>query len=446
MKAGDTVAGWTLVQELGTGGNARVWEAHRGDEVAAVKVPRSQKPGREPFQRFVQEVELLVRLSDRPGVLDVLDYNLDTDAGPAFHATPIGETLETWLRSDPTFDEVLEALSTIARELAELAREGVYHRDVKPSNLLRVSDRWVVGDLGLATYPEKEALTATGRKLGPVHYLAPEMLNAPTKADPAAADVYSMAKTAWVSLTGQRFPLPGQHGLDHPAVQIGTYVSHPATPVVDRSLARATSLDPNARPSMSELADELAVATKPTPDMRTSFGDVAKLKSQLGALTAETEERRLERERLAAELRDEAKELAGWLDPALEFFQTVVPYDVGRSYGQSHAHRDAGATPALGKMHTHQIAFTAPLPSGLQVIVEVVLTVQPLRNARHELVLRGAMNNQGVVKELFDWSGMIVSRSAASSRVQAEMSEMLAQGARLLLDELRQVLESERAR
>src|SRR6266508_2780501 len=65
---------WTLHEKLGSGGNATVWRATRtrGEE-AALKVINTTKAQREPYRRFVQEIEFLRSLGDFPGVLTLLD-------------------------------------------------------------------------------------------------------------------------------------------------------------------------------------------------------------------------------------------------------------------------------------------------------------------------------------------------------------------------------------
>jgi serine/threonine protein kinase len=119
-------------------------------------------------------------------------------------ATPLTEVLE----KETELAIVVDAVATFAETLIDLAGKGISHRDIKPGNLFRFQDKWVIGDFGIADYPEKEALTEQGKKLGPLHFMAPEMLENPDTADGNLADVYSLAKTLWVLAAGQNFLHP----------------------------------------------------------------------------------------------------------------------------------------------------------------------------------------------------------------------------------------------
>jgi len=78
-----TIGPWTLIEELGRGGNAVVWRATRdglGGE-AALKVINATNAHKEPYRRFVAEIEFLRSLGDTAGVLPLMDaYLPDTDA------------------------------------------------------------------------------------------------------------------------------------------------------------------------------------------------------------------------------------------------------------------------------------------------------------------------------------------------------------------------------
>jgi serine/threonine protein kinase len=120
-------------------------------------------------------------------------------------ATPIAEAL-----ADESLEEVVTALAGIASTLARLqAAHNVAHRDLKPGNLYFWDGRWLVGDFGLIAVPNVEELTRNGRRLGPAHYTAYELILNPAGADPFPADVYSLGKTLWVLATGLGFPPEG---------------------------------------------------------------------------------------------------------------------------------------------------------------------------------------------------------------------------------------------
>jgi serine/threonine protein kinase len=149
---GTSVGPWTLLEKLGSGGNAVVWRATRpGTNEAALKVINSTKAQREPYRRFVQEIEFLRSLGDFPGVLPLLDAYLPERpergdrpwlAMPV--ATPIADALE-----ESSLETVVAALAEIATTLAALAEQRAGHRDIKPGNLYELDGSWLIGDFGV---------------------------------------------------------------------------------------------------------------------------------------------------------------------------------------------------------------------------------------------------------------------------------------------------------
>ena len=83
----------------------------------------------------------------------------------------------------------------MAEALEYANRQGVLHRDVKPSNLLldNRGNVWVA-DFGLAKTAEADDLTHTGDILGTIRYMAPERFAG--KCD-ARSDVYSLGLTLY---------------------------------------------------------------------------------------------------------------------------------------------------------------------------------------------------------------------------------------------------------
>lgn len=257
-----TLGPWMLHEKLGSGGNATVWKATRGDvdQPVALKVLNTHRSGREQYRRFVREIEFLRSLDDPDGVLPLLEAylpeNPTKDDRPWLAmpiATPIGEAL----KGQP-LETVVSALAQISETLARLAEQhGVGHRDIKPSNLYELNGRWLVGDFGLIAVPDVEELTRTGRPLGPAHYTAYEMIRDPAHADPLAADVYSFGKTLWVLATEQTFPPEGHQVAGTRQFSIADLRPHPHADALDRLVDRATRIHADQRPKMVEVANDL---------------------------------------------------------------------------------------------------------------------------------------------------------------------------------------------
>jgi hypothetical protein len=258
MKAGDQIDDWTLIAPLGEGGNGKVWRATRaGLGECALKV-LSRKAG-DRWQRFRDEVTVMQQLGDYPGVLKLLAAQL-SDPGGREHtwlATPVAERATDALGGDTPLADVVDAVREYALTLAGLVAKGIGHRDLKPENLFRHEGRWVIGDFGLVTYPGKEPITVGERRLGPLYFIAPEMLREPDVADAGPADVYSLAKTLWALASGQRYPPEGQIRVDVADHDLGQWTGGGGTVALGLILERATSQRPEDRPTMAEFAAQL---------------------------------------------------------------------------------------------------------------------------------------------------------------------------------------------
>jgi serine/threonine protein kinase len=295
---------WRITDKLGRGGNGTVWRAEHvetGDE-AALKEVHTRKVDREPYRRFITEIETLQKLGDFPGILPLLDAHIPLDPkdgdGPWF-VMPLAEPLSTALGAD--LEVVVACFAAIARTLASLqADHGIAHRDIKPANLYRSGGETLIGDFGLVALPDPSGLTKEGKPLGPANFIPFEMLNRPVDADPFAADAYSFAKSLWVLAAGVDYPPPGHQPADAAPYRIADYRPHPNAERLDQLVDRATRLDPGGRPSTADLAAELETWLE-LPMEQTDF-DFAEAAAAL-------------RERLSGEIDHDAK-LDRWKDDA----------------------------------------------------------------------------------------------------------------------------------
>jgi serine/threonine protein kinase/WD40 repeat protein/tetratricopeptide (TPR) repeat protein len=149
----------------------------------------------------------------------------------------------------------------VAEALEYANRQGILHRDVKPSNLLldNHGNVWVA-DFGLAKTAEADDLTHTGDLLGTIRYMAPERFSGHCD---ARSDVYSLGLTLY-ELVALR---PAYEASDRHALMDRVLHEEPErlkklAPRVPRDLetivAKATARDPECRyTTAAALAEDL---------------------------------------------------------------------------------------------------------------------------------------------------------------------------------------------
>ena len=257
---GATIGQWALVAPLGAGGNAEVWRASNGREEVALKILNQRRLDSEPYRRFRQEIEVLKQIGSRPNVVPLLYSNLPakpSKTNPAWLAMPIAEPLASAL-SQSGLRGVVSAVAELAETLADLHEDlDIHHRDLKPSNLYILDGHPAISDFGLVDLPKAADLTLSDRPLGPQYFIAYEMVVNSAHADPAPADVFSLAKTLWVLCVDQRWPPQGEQRASSDAYSIGGFRSHALASQLDELIERCTQHTPMARPSMRQVADDL---------------------------------------------------------------------------------------------------------------------------------------------------------------------------------------------
>ncbi|MGE3850221.1 MAG: protein kinase [Planctomycetota bacterium] len=115
-------------------------------------------------------------------------------------------------------DEVLRIFAGVAHGLDAVHRAQVFHRDIKPGNILIGSDGVArIADFGISL--DVSAAASTPRHAaGTFRYMAPESLNGRAE---AASDIYSLGLTLFEALTGQKaVPAPQ---VDNP---VGWFQAH----------------------------------------------------------------------------------------------------------------------------------------------------------------------------------------------------------------------------
>jgi serine/threonine-protein kinase len=275
LKSGDRIGDWIVEEKLGSGGMGAVYRARSALTPrlrAALKLLRPEMDA-EARARFVREAEALAALR-HPAIVRVMGISHSTGRGFVYLVMELaeGETLKARLERGPLpFDEALSVFVPLASGLEHAHQAGIYHRDLKPGNIILVRDGSVrLVDFGIAAGEGWEALTSGGH-LGTVSYLPPEIFRG-EKADPEKIDIYGFALCLHEALTGRRaFPVEsgltphaavaavGLRKVQQPALDLGTGFPEP----LRQTVLRATDPDPAKRPSMQEMRQTLEQIAPP---------------------------------------------------------------------------------------------------------------------------------------------------------------------------------------
>ena len=170
---------YEILQLLGAGGMGAVYKARDNavDRLVALKVIRPELAGHpEILRRFKQEL-ILARQITHKNVIRI--YDLGEAEGLQFITMEYvdGEDLKSMLRRCGKISpaEAVTIMQQVCRGLDACHSEGVIHRDMKPSNIMRdKSGKVLVMDFGLAHNAEAVGLTQTGAVLGTFEYMSPE--------------------------------------------------------------------------------------------------------------------------------------------------------------------------------------------------------------------------------------------------------------------------------
>ena len=257
---------YRLVRRVGAGGMGIVWEArdellHRPVAVKELRlVPGlSAAEAQQAGQRAMREARLTARLV-HPYAVTVFDV-VEHDSQPCLVLEFVpSESLSALLRSLGRLSpaETARIGSEVGSALTAAHRLGIVHGDVKPGNVLIGDDGAArICDFGIADALGEATLGAPGLMHGTPAYLTPEVARG---GEPGfASDVFALGATLFAAVEGAP-----PFGTDEDPVRLVHRIATdlPAPPrqagALTSLLVQMLSVDPAGRPTMAEVATQLA--------------------------------------------------------------------------------------------------------------------------------------------------------------------------------------------
>ncbi|MGW5210764.1 protein kinase domain-containing protein [Streptomyces sp. NPDC004051] len=200
---------YRLGDVLGRGGMGTVWRAvdetlGRTVAVKELRFPSSidEEEKRRLITRTLREAKAIARIRNNNAVT-VFDVVQEDDRPWIVMELVEGKSLAEAIREDGLLEprRAAEVGLAVLDVLRSAHREGILHRDVKPSNVLIAEDgRVVLTDFGIAQVEGDPSITSTGMLVGAPSYISPERARG-HKPGPAA-DLWSLGGLLYAAVEG----------------------------------------------------------------------------------------------------------------------------------------------------------------------------------------------------------------------------------------------------
>ena len=197
---------YEIKEIIGIGGMAVVYKAYDNieDRIVAIKILKEEFATNDEFlRRFKNESKAIAVLS-HPNIVKVFDVSF----GEIFQYIVMeyieGITLKTFIERQGSlpWNDALNFTTQILRGLQHAHDKGIVHRDIKPQNIMVLSDGTIkVTDFGIARFARNEHKTITDKAIGSVHYISPEQARGDNTDE--KADMYSVGVMLYEMLTGK---------------------------------------------------------------------------------------------------------------------------------------------------------------------------------------------------------------------------------------------------
>lgn len=196
------VPGYEVTKVIGKGAYATVWQAVQTEtgRSVALKIIRVDLATDEAFSRFAREIQIAQRLNHR-FIARIYDSRIDHQLGYIALEYIDGLTLDRYVKQrQPKAAKILRMAAEVCEALNHAHRQGIVHRDMKPSNIMVTKqDKPKLLDFGLARamfHPDSKMETLQsldGSVIGTPLFMSPEQARGENERIDGRTDVYALA-------------------------------------------------------------------------------------------------------------------------------------------------------------------------------------------------------------------------------------------------------------
>ncbi len=197
---------YEIQEVIGVGGMAVVYKAYDNidDRTVAVKILKEEYLANEEFRRRFKNESKAIAVLSHPNIVKVFNVSYGDRLQYIVMEHVEGITLKEYIEQQGRLGikETVHFTMQILRALQHAHDKGIVHRDIKPQNIMLLSNGNIkVTDFGIARFSYSDTKTMTDSAIGSVHYISPEQARGDTTDD--RADIYSVGVVLYEMLTGQ---------------------------------------------------------------------------------------------------------------------------------------------------------------------------------------------------------------------------------------------------
>lgn len=216
---------------IGVGGMAYVYKALDtiDDRIVAVKILKDEYLHNEEFSRRFKNESKAIAILSHPNIVRVIDVSFGDSMQYIVMEYIDGITLKEYIEQQKALQwkEVVHFIVQILHALQHAHDKGIVHQDVKPQNIMLLSDGTIkVTDFGIARFSRAvgQQNEQGDKAIGSVHYISPEQARAEITDE--KSDIYSVGVMMYEMLTG-RLPFESDNAVSVAIMQMQSVAQRP---------------------------------------------------------------------------------------------------------------------------------------------------------------------------------------------------------------------------